>query len=657
MYAGPARAAAEVQWHLSRPWVPGSAALPAEYPGSCHLTAAAETCALAGSQWASSASRCAEAEYLGQPIVPGDGSANFCDYPPATAQVAAHAVGSVSFWRQQRPGAADVNPSFFGQMPGSYWKPDAIPSGDPSDHQEDDGSDPRWTLTAQATVSLDIPDLPYVVQFDPYGELVWVGTLGGRLQSYVLQWHGGMTGPGGGAAGMSPFTRFVAHRCAICHLLFDERGVISVGEDNVAYHQRGGLPMPFLDDSARSRMTIGENALRHAEWYGGKQLIVGSTLAKLFFIDVTSGRLSATLDAPHGTQTMCSTTCAANGGHEPSYVVVGGNDGQVSLVDKRKKVIVRTLRAHASTVTAMAEQDGTLVTCGGSNDGQGMFVPDSFLKVFDLRRLEQTMPVSFSGGAVQARFHPFVPNSLVILANSGAFQTCELSGGRVYNTRYMYCRSAPTDGAVSFDVSCSGECLVIADASGLLQLWQSKVRPPKINAFSMPVEMPPMRAAPLYPKLIDHLEAPCPHGCPSLAEALDGGPLLSAWAGADRCTRAIRPPVPLHPDVEANLQMNDFVGCARNVRGWRQNAVVSAVLSMKQCGSSPSENENPLSALSVSASALLDAADTRSEPEPRLPVGSSAMSVCAADCDSPSEAVRGVEQLIREFGDDDGVGD
>merc|ERR1711920_399757 len=157
------------------------------------------------------------------------------------------------------------------------------------------------------------------------------------------------------------------------------------------------------------------------------------------------------------------------------------------------------------TVTAMAEQDGTLVTCGGSNDGQGMFVPDSFLKVFDLRRLEQTMPVSFSGGAVQARFHPFVPNSLAILANTGAFQTCELSGGHVYNTRYMYCRSSPTDGAVGFDVSSSGECLVIADASSLLQLWQSKGRSPKINIFSLPIEMPPILVNPLYPKFIDNL--------------------------------------------------------------------------------------------------------------------------------------------------------
>jgi len=657
--------------------MPGNA-LP-DYSGTCHLTPA-EACPL----WTSAVSRCSQTQYLGPAALSGSGSGGFCDYAPAASQApawsstlrgdavqAAHAAASSQYWRQ-RPSAADANTPYFTQMPEShssitgtsrsqpssaadtsYWNsPAAMPSSGGPNEQEDDGGDPRWTLTAQATLpytelSLDIPDLPYLVQFDPYAELVWIGTLGGRIQSCVLQWHGGMNGPGSGAAAISPYTRFVAHSSAICHLLFDERGVISVGEDNVAYHQRGGLPMPFLDDSARSRMTNDENALRHAEWYGGKQLIIGCTHAKLFFVDVGSGRLLATLDSPHGTQTMCSTSCSGNGGHEPSYVVVGGNDGQISMVDKRKKAIVRTMRAHASSVTAMAEQDGTLVTCGGSNDGQtGMFVPDGFLKVFDLRRLEQSMPVSFSGAPVQARFHPFVPNSLVILANSGAFQTCELSGGRVYNTRYTYWRSSPTDGAVGFDLSSSGECLLIADTSSLLQLWQSKGRPPKINAYSMPVEIPPIRPEPLYPKLIDIIEnpfktePPCPQGCPSLGEALDGGPLLSAWPGEERCMRLGRPPVPIHPEVAANLQMNDFVGCMQNVHGWRQNSIVSTVLKMQQLETQQEAKANALASLSVSAGS---AAWTAAEP----------VSVSVADCDSPSEAVRGVERLISEFGEDD----
>lgn len=657
MYVGPARAA-EVQWQCARPWL-ATGVFP-EYATSCHLTAA-EAC----SQWTSTAARCNEAEYLGTLALASEG-VSFCDF----TQVGQATAAASSFWRP-RPAAAEVNPAFFAQMPqtqssitGSsrsrpstaaaetqYWNPNGLANGGAPQEQADDGGGVRWTLSTQASLSWDIPDIPYVVQFDPYEELVWVGTLGGRLQSCVLQWHEGLGGPASGAAAISPFTRFVAHRCAICHLLFDERGVLSVGEDNLAYHQRGGMPVPFLEEAALSRMTANDNALRHAEWYGRKQLIVGSTQAKFFFVDVASGRLSATMDSPHGTQTMCSTT-----GQDPSYVIVGGNDGQISVVDRRKKSIVRTLQAHKSSVTAMTEQDGTLVTCGGSSDGQtGMFIPDGFLKVFDLRRFEQTMPVSFKGAAVQARFHPLVPNSLAILANSGAFQTCELSGGRVYNTKYMWCRSSLTDGAVGFDVSSSGECLAIADTSGLLQLWQSKGRPPKVNMFSSPVEVPPVRAQPLYPKLIDNLEHPlkaepaCPQGCPALREAMDGSPLLSMWTGDDKCMRAIRPPLPVHPDIAANLQMNGFVACAQNVKGWKRNAAVAAVLSDERCG--PKERR-ALNSLSVSAESLvqvvenLASVDTLELAVPGL----------ATDSDSPSDAVRGVEQLISEVGDDDGSG-
>lgn len=663
MYVGPARAT-EVQWQPSRQWMPGAAV--ADYPVNCLLSTEA------GPQWAvpNAASRCGEVEYLSTTAVGGDG-ANFCDYaPPQVASASAEAVASTSYWRTTQANPADVSSQirqgYFNQMedsrssiPGSanrsqpssnngptYWNSEAMTNGGSTNESQEDGdAGLRWSLTAQAGVSVGVPDCPYVVQFDPYEELVWVGTLGGRMQSYILQWHNGLNGHGGGAAEISPYTRFPAHNCAICHVLFDDRGVISVGEENLAYHQRGGLPMPFLDDSARTRMTSSQNALRYAEWYGGKQIIVGSAHAKLFFVDVGSGRLSATLDAPHGTQTMC----AAHGSNgEASYVVVGGNDGQISVVDRRKKDIVRTLRAHASSVTAMAEQGGTLVTCGGTSNPQtGMYMPDMFIKVFDLRRLEQGMPVQFNA-AVQARFHPLVPNSLAILSNSGAFQTCELSAGRVYNTRYNYCRSSPTDGAIGFDMSSNGECIVIADSSCLLQLWQTKGRPPKINYHSLPVEVPLVRPEPLYSKLMDDAESPfsmpaaCPHGCPSLGGDVNGDPLLSVWPGAEKCMRFGREPVPIHPDVAANLQMNDFVGCTQNTYGWRQNSAVSVVRKVKQ---------------SKHCNGLVNGKKLSGRPW-LSDLGDDAV-LCSSgqDCSSPSEAmhcIQGVENLLNEAVDDDG---
>jgi len=114
--------------------------------------------------------------------------------------------------------------------------------------------------------------------------------------------------------------------------------------------------------------------------------------------------------------------------------------------------------------------------------------------------------------------------------------------------------------------------------------------------------------------------------------------------------RAIRPPVPLHPDVAANLQMNGFVGCVQNVHGWRQNSLVSTVLSMEaqQRRNHLSEGVDPLAHLSISADMLLAGA------RPLIAASDDAAAVSEADCDSPNEAVRGVEKLISELADDDG---
>merc|ERR1712217_616002 len=105
-----------------------------------------------------------------------------------------------------------------------------------------------------------------------------------------------------------------------------------------------------------------------------------------------------------------------------------------------------------------------------------------------------------------------------------------------------------------------------------------------------------------------------------------------AWAGEEKCMRIIHPPIPIHPDVEANLQMNDFVGCAQNMCGWRQNSVVSIVLNLKQHTGSSSDKVNALSSLSVSASTVLKSTEAMLERELKLQSASSAVSVSAADC-------------------------
>merc|ERR1719443_221893 len=161
--------------------------------------------------------------------------------------------------------------------------------------------------------------------------------------------------------------------------------------------------------------------------------------------------------------------------------------------------------------------------------------------------MEQTMPVTFNTGAIQTKFHPCSENELVILSNSGTLQTCRLNSGHVYDTRYLCCRSSPQDSVLSFDVSNNGECLVVADGANLMHLWQSKGgAPPKVNAFSVPVEVPPLRAQPLFSKAIDDLENPfksepaCPEGCPTLGEDADGCPLLSRWPDEEGFRRCVR---------------------------------------------------------------------------------------------------------------------
>ncbi|KAF4692635.1 poly(A)-specific ribonuclease [Perkinsus olseni] len=284
-------------------------------------------------------------------------------------------------------------------------------------------------------------DHPTLLRWDPFEDLLWVGTQQGRLASMQFTANGGLTdytrfqlersildegcdGESGGCYSPVSNGGVVATYNPVQHLLFDQSGVISVTPHSIHFHTRGGVRHYIMDDKTIHRMGSNGNVIRSAEFYqpNPSHLVVGGEKRTLFFVDMQAGSLSTFIDVPHG----CSVL------HNPqrsSVLCMGGTDGSISFVDGRVPKVLTTLNAHPREITTLSSRDHWLISCG-KREGPGSIVgPDVFLKVFDIRTLRQALPISCPTGAYMAKFHPALPSSVVLLNVHGMWQQADFVPG------------------------------------------------------------------------------------------------------------------------------------------------------------------------------------------------------------------------------------
>ncbi|CAL8467279.1 g6816 [Coccomyxa elongata] len=183
---------------------------------------------------------------------------------------------------------------------------------------------------------------------------------------------------------------------------------------------------------------------------------------------------------------------------------------------------------------------------------------ESCVKVYDLRLAPRmTASVPFPASPSLLRFHPKFSSTILIASSSGTFTLADTSGAAF--SRYERLETEG-DTITACDVSASGEEVAFGSAAGYLYLWVmgSPTEPPRVNAYSQPLEVPPRVPPPPASPLTEDdsfaLAAVYPAG---------QGRLLSDMS-ASELAQSHRPPRLVHPLVAAGLKQVDFVGHAQN---------------------------------------------------------------------------------------------
>ena len=343
-----------------------------------------------------------------------------------------------------------------------------------------------WDLPLH--LELGTRDQANIVHLDEFEEVVWVGTQRGRLLSYTRNdtW--------------AAYSRFnvSSKEERVIQILSKPEGVVSLTRSEIAFHSHGGVAHPLVSSKALARMTNNNSALSALESFPHHmgQLAVGSGDTKtLFYIDSIKGELAIFFDLPHTVSKIHA--CVEN-----PLLAVGGANGSLSLVEGRVPKVIATVNAHPMEVTSIASNQQYIYTCGKRRSPQ-LSGPDVFLKMFDVRNLKQSLPVSIPNGAI--RVETRAGWSVLVLSSYGVWQQADLfpSASALRNSEFFQTNCfAPHSPDVSPEVvdwSPRAEVNAMLDSAGVVHFWSCAPGVPRIAPLSQSVLVPPVCQAPSFP--------------------------------------------------------------------------------------------------------------------------------------------------------------
>ncbi|KAG5438494.1 hypothetical protein PCANB_002598 [Pneumocystis canis] len=292
--------------------------------------------------------------------------------------------------------------------------------------------------------------------FDEHYELIWVGNEKGYLTSYL--------GPD-----LRRYTSVRAHDTAICSLLSNKQGILSLSSQNIRLTNRRGLVRWSLNDLNMLDLQCMTLISRTSS-----NLLVGGLQALMLLVNIERGEINMNKHRKKDTVVM----------QHGRYICCGSSTGELSLLDPSTYKEMHSIQAHSGTFSDLDIQGNLILTCGFSQRDMH-YVLDPLVKVFDIRTLRPLIPVPFPAGPTYVRMHPKMSTTAFVVSHNGLFHIVDTG-----NTTDVQLRHASTNTYfTSVSVSQSGDALALSDADGIVQLWSQKSIP-QFSEFSSPVEWP-----------------------------------------------------------------------------------------------------------------------------------------------------------------------
>jgi WD40 repeat protein len=273
------------------------------------------------------------------------------------------------------------------------------------------------------------------LEFDPFEELLWIGSSSGRIQSYLT----GIDFFENQEVDIDPmrYSSFIASESPIINIWPLDRTILQVSQTKCSMHTKGGMLMSNIAtiDSYKELGTISEADYDYPvsftcssiyrkmkstmtsyeleaqfSWQLPTHLFVGTNTKRAFCYDLNNISSRSKPSAPmQYYDTIVGSTCVKENG---SFVFFGGNDGKVRLFDGRLngERVQHVIDAHNGSLVDMSVHiNGMIVaTCGLQTRSINPYDPNSpvkygsdpYFKLLDLRMMKSSASLALSAKAI-----------------------------------------------------------------------------------------------------------------------------------------------------------------------------------------------------------------------------------------------------------------
>ncbi|KAF8003575.1 hypothetical protein HF325_002820 [Metschnikowia pulcherrima] len=343
----------------------------------------------------------------------------------------------------------------------------------------------RIPATARNGAASTGPDAPQItaLQFDNTLNLLWCGDALGFTASFTPP----LDSPAFGPARVVPLYRYTKFRLLgrpgpVVQLMNHQRGILSLQRNAVGFSQRRGMSnvavaadmLPLSDSPAFEKLSCMTLA-----YSTSNDLIVGGARS-LFKLD---------LGKPTLLQQFNHVGDILHINYLLKLLTLGRSNGSLEIFDPAANKIVKTFAGHNGLLSDLDVKGNFVATCGysarmhryGSASNNLEYMVDPLVNIYDLRTMRALSPIPFSAGASFVRFHPKLPNIVVIASSTGQIQFVDIYDQLVVHLYQAdLTSSGPSHGLIAaatslylanLNVSENGEFLCFSDGCKNLHLW------------------------------------------------------------------------------------------------------------------------------------------------------------------------------------------
>lgn len=286
------------------------------------------------------------------------------------------------------------------------------------------------------------------IEFDSQSNLLWTGNDQGYVNSYSP-----VT-----STALYPYTKFKSsiNVDPVIQMLDHGNKVYSLSSSNININNKRGIPIFNLNSKVN-------------EAYQDFNCMALNDITNDLIINKKHQLFKVDLNLPNQPQYLDIEDDVSFIHSQAKFITLGKRNGSIDLFDVNSNQVLKQFTGHNNGLSDLDVNGNYLVTSGFSIRHNNFFV-DPLVNVYDLRMMKLLPPIPFPFGPSFVRFHPKLPNIVLIGSKLGNLQFLDIFDQSQFQM-YQIDLVNNSNYLSNMKISGNGEHLVFNDSFNNLIMW------------------------------------------------------------------------------------------------------------------------------------------------------------------------------------------